>query len=246
MLASTLAALLGSAACGSDTAAQPDALTTTPPPAVVAPDGGSIRMVEQGLSSIWDGAGKEMVTYGIVVENTSRDRAAVKTKVTIRITDGSGKAITDLDAGSPAVAREIGVVLPGQQVGIGGDVYVDRPGAASLLVEIAGATWLPPENELIPVARLGASEIRTQAASPGPGTTITFAVDSEYPDALQAPKAQAIFRDSLGQILGGTGPNRTAADNRYAPGRSQGQIRLPHGRPDKTDDSRTEVYLSPF
>jgi hypothetical protein len=236
-------------ACGSEVspAASPRAaLTATPAPAPMAPTGGEIRIVEQGLSPMWDGNEKEMVTYGIIVENTSRDWAAVKTQATIRVTDSGGKPLTDLTGRTSTVIREIGVILPGQRVGIGADTHVDRPGAVSILVEIGESTWLPPDNELIRVAKVTAGGVKTVRQDTGSAVSLGFTVDSEYPTILEKPSAQAIFRDSAGRIVGGTAPGRTNPADRYGPGRSTGRIDATYGRPATTDDTQTEVYISPF
>jgi hypothetical protein len=245
-----LGVLHGAAGCDGDPATpiptpSPTAGPTGPPvPAAQAPDGGTVRVVEKGLSSMKDRDGKEMVSYGIVVENTSKDAVAVKTSATVRIIDAAGKAITDRTARATDVQREIGVVFPGQRVGIGGDTYVDRPGAATLTIEIGAAMWLPPGNRVIPVAKATAGEVKTEHS--GGSAALTFTVTSEYDDLLDDPSAQAVFRDPSGKIVGGTAPHRTAASDQYRPGRSPGRINTTYGTPPGTDDSKTEIYISPF
>ncbi len=253
-LAVTLAliTLQFSAACTggrTDPASTPSARVSAPAApstrATVASDGGGLRVVEQGLSTTRDAAGKEMITYGIIVENTSKELLAAATDVRIRLIDASGATITDLVAGGNEVVRKIAVLFPGQRAGIAADTYVDRSGTMELSVEIGDSTWLPAGDADSGLAKLTTSDVKTKRAISGPAATITFTVYSEYQELLDDPSAQAIFRDSTGKIIGGTGPARTNPRDQYRPGRSTGQINVKYGLPAGADDAQTEVYVSP-
>jgi hypothetical protein len=245
--------LLAAGACtpGGDVRPAPSVspgLTALPPPTVRAPDGGVIRVVDQGVSALTDPSGKPLASYGVVVENTGRGLVAVKVALSVRLTGADGRPVHDTvqgTAGSDATNRIVIQVFPGQRAGIGATTYVDRPGVAGIHVDAGPATWLPSGNGLVEVAALDASGVAVKVPGGRFPAVVTFTVTSGFHEAVDHPAAQAVFRDAAGRIVGGTGPDRTNPADRYGPGTSHGEIDVTYGLPRGTDATRTEVYLAP-
>lgn len=216
--------------------------------AAAAPDGGRMRVVEYGFSqSVEEATGKPVISYGIVFENTSRHHAAQATQVTIRFTDSAGNPT----AASLDDRRDVFVTLPGQRMGIGETTTVDDAGAARMSVEVGPSFWYDEPGEfwlgsrVVPLAKVTASDVKTERKDTGK-VILDFTVHSQYEFTLEHPSAHAIFRNSAGVILGGTSPGRTVEPEDYLPGDSPGRISNPLGSSAGTDNSRTEVYISPY
>jgi len=243
------------------------ATSTQPPrPAAVVPlpaaaDGGQLRIVESGFSPLTDVAGEPMVTWGLIVENTSQVTAAM-VGVSVDILDAGGRSLVP-ETSDYAKSRGISRIMPGQRAGIGDAVYVTGPGVASVSFHLGDPQWLPTGMLQIPVAPLAASQVETSRYM-GSGTVpywdengirilsddqgllrITFRVESGYDSILGDPSAQAIFRNAQGAIVGGTAPGDTDAWAIFPPGWSNQRIDVRDGPPATADLSRTEVYPYP-
>jgi hypothetical protein len=62
---------------------------------VTAPDGGTLRVTEQGLSQIKDGAGKLILSFGVLLQNTSTNWVATGTKLTVTLANDAGPPVED-------------------------------------------------------------------------------------------------------------------------------------------------------
>ena len=232
--------LFGTAACtGGGPAPAP-----TPLPSVTetdgdrSPDGGVLRLAESGLTNMQDAVGKPMVSWGLVFENTSPKMVPRRANVEVTLQDAAGGAIGNLPS------YGLGNVPPGGRAGIGSDAYVDRAGVAKLAVRVTRVQWVRADSAEL-WAGLTAGGVITRRDGDRKAE-ITFIVTSKYPGALDHPGAQAVFRDSAGQIVGGTGPLRADPQAKYPPGKSEGRIDVLYGIPPAANDDKTEVYLSPF
>jgi hypothetical protein len=230
-------------------------------PLAAAEDGGELRIVESGFTPITDVAGEPMVTWGLVVENTSRETAASVT-VNLDILDQHGDSLVT-EISDYATTREISLVMPGQRAGIGDATYVTAPDVAEMSFRLDNPRWLPVANTVFPVAALTAGDIETSRedgrrvlmywdeegirpveAEHGP-LVVQFRVESGYDRILDDPSAQAVFRDRDGTIVGGTHPGDTDLWTTIPPGWSIQRIRTGDGPPASADLARTEVYVYP-
>jgi hypothetical protein len=259
--------LAGARTGPADATGRPAPSTPEPTPPETAPqeiplpaseDGGELRIVESGFSPITDVADEPLVTWGLVVENTSEQTAAA-VDVSMDIVDDTGESLVT-EISEYAKSREISLIMPGERAGIGDSTYVTGPGVADVTFELHDPLWLPVGNELYPVASLTASEIELSReeggrvvpywgedgiagywADEGP-LIIHFRVDSEYDYILDGPSAQAIFRNADGEVIGGTHPADSDVWATIPPGWSIQRMRVQYGPPAPADLERTEVY----
>ncbi|HEU5024036.1 MAG TPA: hypothetical protein VFV01_03860 [Spirillospora sp.] len=252
---------------------EPAARGATPPanpfpqPSVVASpaakpaDGGTVRIVEQGFTPLRDASGEYRVSWGLVLENTSRT-TAVSVPVTVGILDRRGAQLIGKTS-DYARHRSTPYIMPGARFGIGDDTYVTRAGAARLTFRLGAAQWLPPSDPRAP--RLTASLVKGDLyrvdklqpfllGSPPRAEvhrerrhdlSITFRVESGAREVLPDGHASAVLRDSRGRIVGGTGPADTVTWTRFPPGWSIQRIRT-KGVPPTVDVKRIEVYPEPY
>lgn len=252
---------------------EPAALGTAPPAepvpravslASAAPrpaDGGTVRIVEHGFTALRDASGEHRVSWGLVLENTSRT-SAVSVPVTVGILDRHGAQLIG-KTGDYARHRSTPYIMPGARYGIGDATYVKRAGAARLTFALGAAEWLPPGDPRAP--RLTASLVkgdlyRVDTMQPfllgdppraevhrerRHDLAVTFRVDSGAPEVLPDGHASAVLRDSRGRIVGGTGPADTVPWTRFPPGWSIQRIAAT-GVPPTVDVKRIEVYPEPY
>jgi hypothetical protein len=96
--------------------AQPCPTWTAPPegtdaPADAAPDGGGLRIIEQGYTQL--GARSELISIGAIVENTST-QAAYRTRVTFDFFDAKKQSLAPKRG--QFYHLEIPIILPGQRI----------------------------------------------------------------------------------------------------------------------------------
>lgn len=211
------------------------------PPYDRAPDGGGVRVVEQGFTetaSPLTDQDNYYVTVGIMVENTS-DYVAVATGIEVRLRDGSGDRLPHGlgDDGTLSVP----VLLPGQRFGVGATDLLDRGGTAELAVAVGEpAQWWPAEHRVAEFAQVTTGELSTIRDSPIE-LTLRFTIDSGYPVSVGRRTAFAVFRNAAGEIVGGA--NDPARYPHVRPGRSFGDLRFQDVAQDVVDPSRTKIYL---
>lgn len=169
-----------------------------------APDGGLLRVVEQGFTQT--GAA---VSVGAVLENTSA-HPAYRTRVQVRLFDAKRVWLPEVRFGEVRRVMEIPVVLPGQRVGVGNDAHpapLYGGGAAvvsSFEVELLTTTWLAP-GALGPFGAVVADSVRTERPNPAAPSIVSLRYRERSPNCapLAARGAAAVFRDAAGRVVGG-------------------------------------------
>ncbi|GLZ06605.1 hypothetical protein Acsp03_40710 [Actinomadura sp. NBRC 104412] len=229
-------------------------------PSASAADGGTVRLVEHGFTRLRDPSGEHRVSWGLIVENTSRT-SVVSVPITVDILDARGRQLITKTS-AHARERKTAFIPPGGRFGLGDATYVARDGARRLRFTLGKAEWIKP-NDLRAV-RLTASLVkgdlhrvdRDQFYLLGEplraevhrtrrhDLTITFRVESGASEVLGNGHASAILRDSTGKIVGGTHPADTVSWTRFPPGWSIQRIRAT-GVPPTVDPRRIEVYPQP-
>jgi hypothetical protein len=215
----------------------PSLTSQAPVEGVTAPDGGTLRVTEQGVSQIKDRNGQVMVSFGVIVENTSRNYLANNTKLTVRLTKASGVPVVDRVEHGQYTAF---VTFPQHRTGLGAQVYVGAPGTTRIQVRVGPSTWAPRGNALF--ADIAASDVRTQH-TPG-STTFSFALTSAYRRTVTGRYVNVILRDRSGLLIGGAGLGITRDCAAVPPGKSTCSIGTNYPLPAGAVDSRTEVYVS--
>ncbi|TWJ08091.1 hypothetical protein LX16_4311 [Stackebrandtia albiflava] len=230
------------AGCTSNPEDDPDTgqpVESAPPaPADESGDGGVVEVAETGHSLTEDSAGDVMVTYAVIVENTSAD-VAIGTNLDIRLLDSAGEPVTDEVTGNDRIASTVNLVMPGERQAVTNTTYIDGDDVASLEVTVDGSRWLPAGD-----ARAQAVEV-SEVTVAGDGDTweIDFRVDSPYAEELTSVATYAVYRDAGGAVVGGSAPN----DSRlfaYPSGTGEGQIEVSSASPD-WEPGNTEVYIDP-
>ncbi len=221
-----------------------------------AEDGGELRIVESGFSTVTNSNGNPMGTWGLVVENTSEDTAATQ-PVELDYLDSSGESLVDDE---PKVNSDITAIPPGGRAGISDTVYLDRPGLDEVDIELGETEWWPLDAEGFELAELTASEVETlvqpdsgMPEEPPSGQSVDweedqmvvqFRVDSGYTRMLNNPGAFAIFRDGDGEIVGGSSPLDIESYTEFPPGWSIQRIDVGDPTPADLAPDQTEVYPS--
>lgn len=224
----------------------PSATASATPPVLInraAWDGGSVEILESGFSTFTDSSGREFVTYGLVLTNTSTTYVATDVRIEIHVGETEKRPIFDEGANKYAVWRTVGIIRPGQKSGIGAMVRGGLADWAEVHVKVHDARWLPPGHADFPAGDVAVTDVKTTRDAGRKQATLAFTVDSSYPAPVTwAP--EAILRDPNGKIIGGTGPRDSAPPkDGYPAGRSTGTIG-PLSFPPGVDDSRTEIHLS--
>ena len=169
-----------------------------------APDGGGLKVIEQGFTQTGDA-----VSVGAVVENTSA-HPAYRTRVQIRLYDAKRMWLPEVRPGEVRRVMEIPVVLPGQRVGIGNDAHpapLYGGGEAvvkSFDVELTTTTWLDA-GALGGFAPVAAVEVRAENPNPAAREIVSAHYRENSPNcrALSARGAAVVYRDPAGRIVGG-------------------------------------------
>lgn len=225
---------------------QSPAPTPTSPPAsqptfvngTTAPDGGSVRVTGQGVSQITDGRGGAMVSFGVMVENTSTNWVATGTKLTVTFAKDSGAPVEDQIEHGQYSAH---ATFPQQRTGIGAAIYVSSPGTTRIAVQIGASIWYPRSNAAF--AEVTTADVATRRGTRF--TTVTFAMTSAYHQTLGYLFLYFIFRDQAGQLIGGAGGGGEGYPcSSVPPGTSKCTSYLYSPFPAGTVDARTEVYVN--
>ncbi|MGH3664114.1 MAG: hypothetical protein ACRDTQ_19960 [Micromonosporaceae bacterium] len=203
-------------------------------------DDGKIHVVEKGFSTTTDGSGGNMITFGILFENTSKF-VAHPAEIRLNMLDASGERI---DVEKWELDTSVPTIMPGQRFGIGGDVYNSgKTKLAKLGVTVEETKWWPLDNYAIEFEDITADNVRVKGSDRDASGAVSFTIHSPY-DEPMGGVAFAIFRDHSGRIVGGTDEGDWV-DTKYPPGTSRGKIKVDHRMPPKLDGSRTEVYVAP-
>lgn len=215
------------------------------------PDGGRVRVAEKGFSVTTDGIGGSMISYGVVLENTSR--YVPRFGVGVRVLNSAGKAIRT--GGNPSPERELGhsvsYIHPGKQYGLGNIVYLfGSTDVAKLKIEIGEIEWWPADSteEMLGTTQTFFRVKITNVAVESPhgrfDTVLSFTVQSGRKDDIDPLCVQGVFRNGEGKLVGGTRP--TSADRPLPPGDAVvREIGVRHGAPDNIDGSKSELFFAP-
>ncbi|WP_326551666.1 hypothetical protein [Micromonospora sp. NBC_01813] len=215
------------------------------------PDDGGLDVVESGFAQIGSAAAPitrdGITSVGAIIRNTS-EQIAYRTRVTFRVLDESGDSAV-LDSADDQT-REIPIILPGQQVGVGARYAVRSEGAsrirvAEVAVAINETLWSPARTDPAEVALVGAVTARhLETWRYGPDdldASVNYELDSPYCSVLTSAGAGVVFRDAAGLVVGG-GFDPTASQDGCLPGRSARSALLPRSLPPQADVDRTEIY----
>jgi hypothetical protein len=198
-------------------------------------DGGTVRVVEQGFTTGATRTGRPFVSYGFVLQNTSRSRAVRSMVVDVRFRTAAGDSVTDYIV-SPK--RTVNIPLrPGQRAGVGWNSRVDNAGTTRVTVRVLRVSWTG--SAISP----GLTADTVSVAPPA----ISFTVHSQYPSVLTRIWADVLYRNANGRIVGGTNSRLSGRwiSSSYAPGESAGRMVDELGPPPGTDLAHTDVYLHP-
>jgi hypothetical protein len=257
----TVGALLMGSTCGDRDQAQPQESEAATPgstaPAITcgeaAPDGGTIDVVESGFSMLNEPDEDPELSYGVVLENTSRDYLAILTLVVIHLTDADGDRANDIIKSPPSPpAQAVHTIFPGQRVGIGEEIAIDLDAIHEHTVEVGVSAWIPIE-QVRDVGKATATDLEFDGAAGEPariGFRVVPTVDpsGSGPSSVSISEAQswAIFRDASGDIAGGaSGPPGTSWNGMTDTNPITGFVQI-SPVPNRADETRTEIYVSPF
>jgi hypothetical protein len=203
----------------------PPTATATSPPPNASPTGPTCapKVLETGFSRVQDS-----VWYGIIVENPC-PLAAVDNHVDVAVLDATGRQLTS--SGSPPI---LPVILPGQRLGVGTDIFVgDASKAAALSAQVRTSQWLPASDFAAWPRTVTVERIVVTGPDDHGGSRLSFTVRTDPPTArLCDPIAYIIARDRLGKIVYGI-------SERLISSTLETSVRFP---PD-ADPSRTEVSI---
>lgn len=209
MVASTVAVVLAWAtgACSSDQpgsasasacATAPSTATGQTTSAATGVGGGGIRVVESGFTQL--GPNKSVASIGAVLENTSADQVAYRTRITFRVLGDGGKSTVPAGSGE-LLRQEIPVILPKQKIPVGAWTYVESS-IVAVTVDLGDATWLKRTAAFAEITTSYQSLSRT-SSDPETGT-VAYSVTSSYCQDLKPRGAGMVFRNSSGTIVGGS------------------------------------------
>ncbi|WP_213453865.1 hypothetical protein [Rhizomonospora bruguierae] len=210
-----------------------------------APDGKSVKVVQQGYSI----APNNEVLMGAILANTSTF-IAYRTRIRFRPLDAQHRP--EAPSSEPAMAfQEIPVVLPGQRIGVGARQLVTRNDAGapmrvtSFEIEIGPIHWLPPEA--LPGYRpVTAALVRVERPRPMQPYYRTFTYDEKSTNCtdLTDRGAGIVLRNGHGTIIGGTHPLTMGsnAGRTCWQGSSQQTAQPLHEIRVPFDEARTEIY----
>jgi hypothetical protein len=234
------AGLSGCTGTPHDDTADPE--PTGKPPYDAPAGGGEVRVADSGLSNTEDSAGEAMVSYAVVVENTS-EQVAYLTEISIRLVDDSGEPVKDLVNGEQDdVSRAVYVLLPGATAALGATTYVEHAGVADLEIGVGDSQWWPADGPK-QFAEITVDEV-TAEPDGSDGATVGYTAESGYEQQPDACAVQAVFRDSAGKVVGGSNAGDVASPQ-CPPRGSPGEISVGYGLPSGIDLSKTEVYVDP-
>ena len=230
------AGLLGTAGCtGDDPKPKPSSAAepTGRFDGTQAPDGGEVRVVESGFTAFVDG--NPTVTFGVLLENTSKNRAAVEVKVTAKLYDAAGKEVR-LGAMSQLASKSV-TIMPGQRMGAGQDTGLSRSDVVGdpteLRVEIRTPSWYPASQ----VTGLALSDVKSEL-DPSGLVVFSFSVESRLPEKVTDPHLIVLARDHAGTLIGGYEPR--PSPTAWPPGKSTQVAKTE--LPDAADRTRSEVF----
>jgi hypothetical protein len=167
------------------------------------------------------------VSYGYVLENTG-DEPVSNIEVTVTLKDGDGTVVSsDTDT--------IYLIQPGAKVGLGDEPYEEIAEVAEMEVQASVPSYTEPAEEL---GEITAGDISTTEDS---SWKTTFTATSTYEVQLDGPYAYVIYRNTAGDIVGGSYGFMNVVE---AGGSTSGEVTSYEPIPG-VDPAKTEVYVDP-
>jgi hypothetical protein len=211
-----------------------------------AADQGQLRVVDYGFEMVQpDTSALETnrVSFGVIVENTSKVQAAEGATLTIKLYDASNALVFGASGGQGRPYSEhLAAVYPGQRGGVGDELGATDAAIAGrtvvrMEVEVGTATWDTPDN----VATATATDIKATTDSTG-RLTITCSIMWNQANPWTAPVADAVFYNAAGKVIGGQ-RRSSPATVIWPVGKSTQQVDFKRPPPKGADLSKTEVYI---
>lgn len=211
--------------------------TPPPSPSPRPNDDGTVRIVEHGFTVERMERDAYQITWGVIVENTSRTTAA-SVPVTLSLLDGKGRKLPTTMT-RYVRDRPTAYIMPGARFGLGdhSHTYTRHPGTKAIKFELGAPAWLPPGDPRAP--DLTATVLKTTPRQGRNDLDITFKVQARVQDVVHHAQANAILRNEQGEIVGGTSPSTTLPS--LPPGWSIRRMKV-HDAPSTADPARTEVH----
>jgi hypothetical protein len=175
------------------------------------PDDQRVEVVETGFTADLPSDGMDDATYGVVVENPTNE-VAYHTVVCVELRLADADAGADADGGCEEFTIE--VMFPGQRLGIGAVTDVLGEQVTGIDVHVRGpAAWEDPDDHShpadadtdVPVPHVIEAGDVAVTYSPDHEPVVSFVPVSRYIDDVRRASAYAIFRDTDGRIIGGSG-----------------------------------------
>jgi hypothetical protein len=188
-----------------------------------------LEVVETGFSNFPDEYDNtNRVSYGYIIENTG-DEPVANVEVTVTLKDAEGTVVSsDTD--------NIYLINPGQRVGLGDEPYEEIATVDSIEVQAAIPSYASEATEL---GELTVDGIST--TEDGGRWVTTFTAASTYEVQLDGPYAYAIYRNSAGDIVGGSYGFMNIVQ---AGGSTSGEVSSYNVLPE-VDPAQTEVFVDP-
>lgn len=215
----------------------PGTTASTAPPATDGPDdtgstGGSaedIEVADSGFSNFQaQYEDVNHVSYGYILENTG-DEGVANIEVTVTLKDSAGTVVSsDTD--------NVYYIPPGGKVGLGDEPYEEVAEVAEIEVQASIPSYAGEADETGEVTVDGVSTTEDSSQ-----WKTTFTATSTYGVQLDSPYAYVIYRDSGGDIVGGSYGFMNVME---AGGSTSGEVTSYEPIPE-VDPSKTEVYVDP-
>ena len=176
----------------------------TSSPSVVAPDGGQLRVVEQGFIRLADAP---YVMVGAIIENPT-GHTAHDIPITVTLVDAAGGTIPD-PVDQPLARQTIATIPAGGRTGFAAILSHMETATNEVIppadapIAIGASTWTDT-SVAVPVVSDLALRVTTDSASGKIYGGETFTLASGGCDNVPGNTAATIFRDHTGTIIGGS------------------------------------------
>lgn len=225
-----------------DTGADAESGSPTEPP-----DDAEVTVAESGFSAVPDSTGQPQVSWGLILENTSEEAAATAT-VEIDVVDEDGDSLVaesyEHDRNMAELLRpSIGdLVAPGEQTGLGDFVLLDDDEVAEVTFDVVEMRWWEPDSAPDTTEQEVGEVVGDHS---GGELELEFTVHSQRQQELEAPSAQAVFRETGedGAIVGGSRSLDFAAEYAFPRGESTHRATIRDGLPAELAADAVEVYI---
>src|SRR5690606_5550308 len=108
-------------------------------------DGARIELVESAVTVTNDADLGPMASYAVIVSNPSTDVALI-TELDVRLLDGAGVPVLNLDADRDVIHSVVNLIMPGQTQAISNLAYIEHDDVDSIEVDIGNSKWAPPQE----------------------------------------------------------------------------------------------------